>query len=269
MTPERDGEHRLPRAVRDAVQLLRERARSHVSITDVAAAVGLSPRSLQKAFRTEMGQTPGEYLRSVRLDGVRRELQAMASAPDRERIADVAQRWQFSNAGRMAAAYRAAYGVSPSDALRFFEPDERGPDPSGRQRFRLVLDCEIDVDDLDAALDSAQRGAAETSWQGYRPDGGAEGVVAFVLANAVRRAAAQTEGVELLAVDPMVRLPDELGAYEAAELPPWRPNPPRRAVAAPPGRAAAAPAGRAAAAPPADSGTPGVGSEATREGAHE
>lgn len=247
-----------------------------MSITDVAAAVGLSPRSLQKAFRAEMGQTPGEYLRAVRLDGVRRELQAMASAPDRERIADVAQRWQFSNAGRMAAAYRAAYGVPPSDALRFFEPDETGSDETSRRRFRLVLDCEIDVDDLEAALDSARRLAAGTSWQGYQPDGGAEGVVAFVLGNAIRSAAAETDGVELLAVDPMVRVPDALGAYEAAELPPWRPSPPPRAAEGAPPRAAAedaaartVPGALGAPEVPGARGAPGVGSEATREGAHE
>ena len=258
MTTERDGEHRLPRAVRDAVRILRERARTHVSITDVATAVGLSPRSLQKAFRTEFGQTPGEYLRSIRLDGVRRELQAMAAAPDRERIADIARRWQFSNAGRMAAAYRAAYGVPPSDALRFFEPDEPGGDTAPRRRFRLVLDCEVDVDDLQAAIDSARDGGDGTAWQGYRPDGGAESVVAFVLGNAVRAAAGRTDGVRLLALDPMVRVPDALGDYAAAELPAWRPSPP----AVPHQR-------REQGDRTSPEGTPGVGSDPTREGAHE
>ncbi|WIB76961.1 helix-turn-helix transcriptional regulator [Curtobacterium sp. MCPF17_002] len=246
MSPERDGPHRLPRAVRDAVQILRERARTRVSLTDVATAVGLSPRSLQKAFRSEFGQTPGEYLRGIRLDGVRRELQDMAAAPDRERIADIARRWQFSNAGRMAAAYRVAYGAAPSDAVRFFEPDTAAADRVARRRFRLVLDCEIDVDDLEAAIDSARRRAEGTSWQGYRPDGGAESVVAFVLGNAIRAAAGQTDGVQLLAVDPMVRVPDALGGYERAELPPWGPSPPARPV-----------------------GAPGVGSDVSREGAHD
>ncbi|WP_083402604.1 helix-turn-helix transcriptional regulator [Curtobacterium sp. MCBA15_008] len=258
MTLERDGEHRLPRAVREAVRILRERARTHVSISDVATAVGLSPRSLQKAFRSELGQTPGEYLRSIRLDGVRRELQAMAAAPDRERIADIARRWQFSNAGRMAAAYRAAYGVPPSDALRFFEPDEPGVDTVPRRRFRLVLDCEVDVDDLAAALDSAHQRADGASWQGYRPNGGPEGIVAYVFGNAVRDAAAQTDGIRLVAVDPMVRVPDAIGEYAAAELPAWRPSP--SAVPRQP---------RGQHEGPRSEGPSGVGSEASREGAHE
>jgi len=258
MTLERDGQHGLPRAVRDAVRILRERAQTHVSITDVATAVGLSPRSLQKAFRSAFGQTPGGYLRSIRLDGVRRELQAMAAAPDRERIADVARRWQFSNAGRMAAAYRVAYGVPPSDALRFFEPDESAADTVPRRRFRLVLDCEIDVDDLQAVIDSARDRAPGSSWQGYRPDGGAESVVAFVLGNAVRAAGRQTDGIQLLAVDPMVRLPDVSGDYPSAELPAWRPSPP-----------VVARQGREQQGRPRPEGTLGVGSDPSREGAHE
>lgn len=262
MTLERDGQQRLPRAVRDAVRLLREQARGHVSISDVATAVGLSPRSLQKAFRTEFGQTPGEYLRGIRLDGVRRELQAMATAPDRERIADIAARWQFSNAGRMAAAYRAAYGVAPSDALRFFEPEPEpgagAADAGGRRRFRIVLDCEVEVDDLAAAVDSARRRAEGTSWQGYRPEGGSEGIVAYVLGNAIRTAARQTEGIELLAVDPMVRVPDAIGDYEAAELPAWRPSPSATGRQ----RHEQQPSLR-----PAD--TPGVRSDTSKEGAHD
>jgi len=216
------------RRVQEALRLLRERARTRVSIAEVAATVGTSTRGLQKLFRAEVGQTPGEYLRAVRLDGVRRDLQSASTGPDRESIATIAARWQFSNAGRMAAAYRAAFGSPPSDALRFFGPDGAGPSAAGagRRRFRLVLDCEIEVDDLDAAAASAHRRAVDGPWDEYRPDGGAEGVVAYVLGSAVRRAVAATDGVELLAVDPVVRVPDALGGYRSAELPARRPSPP-------------------------------------------
>ncbi|MBT1671637.1 helix-turn-helix transcriptional regulator [Curtobacterium flaccumfaciens] len=226
-----DGPPRISRAVRDAVRFVQERAATHITVADIAAAVRLSPRSLQKRFQAELGQTPGVYLRAVRLEGVRRDLQAASAAPDRRTIAEIAERWQFSNAGRMAAAFRAAYGIAPSSALRSFVPedDEDGaPSLSDRnqRRFRLVLDCEVDVDDAKAVLAGALQRAGAGPWRDYRPDGGSEDLMAFLLGNAVRTVVRETSGVTLVALDAMLRVQDEHGSYPPAELPAWRAGPP-------------------------------------------
>ncbi|TSD11697.1 helix-turn-helix transcriptional regulator [Curtobacterium sp. KBS0715] len=229
-----DGPPRLSRAVRDAMRFVHEQAATHITVADVAAAVQLSPRSLQKRFQAEIGQSPGIFLRAVRLEGVRRDLQAASAAPDRRTIAEIAERWQFSNAGRMAAAFRAAYGIAPSSALRSFVPedDEDGEDgaPSlsdrNQRRFRLVLDCEVDVDDAKAVLAGALQRAGAGPWRDYRPDGGSEDLMAFLLGNAVRTAVRETPGVSLVALDAMLRVQDEQGSYPPAELPAWRAGPP-------------------------------------------
>lgn len=233
----RDVPPRLSRAVRDALRFVQEHATTHITVTDVAAAVQLSPRSLQKRFRTEIGQTPGAFLRAVRLEGVRRDLQAASGTPDRRTIAAIAQRWQFSNAGRMAAAFRTAYGIAPSSALRSFAPEdgEDGEDdedgaPSlsdrNQRRFRLVLDCEVDVDDPQTVLAGALQRAGAGPWRDYRPDGGSEDLMAFLLGNAVRTVVRETSGVTLVALDAMLRVQDEQGTYPPAELPAWRAGPP-------------------------------------------
>lgn len=226
-----DGPPRLSRAVRDAMRFVHEQAATHVTVADVAAAVQLSPRSLQKRFQAEVGQSPGAFLRAVRLEGVRRDLQAASGATDRRTIAEIAERWQFSNAGRMAAAFRAAYGIAPSSALRSFVPeDDHGGAPSlsdrNQRRFRLVLDCEVDVDDAKAVLAGALQRAGAGPWRDYRPDGGSEDLMAFLLGNAVRTAVRETPGVNLVALDAMLRVQDEQGSYPPAELPAWRAGPP-------------------------------------------
>ena len=226
---------RLSRTVRDALHWLHDHAQERIAVPDIAAAVNISPRGLQKAFHREVGVSPGQYLRALRLEGVRRDLQS-ADPTDRPTVAEVARRWHFSNAGRMAADYRAAFGSAPSAALRYFEPDDEPgtriaalADPgSERRRFRLVLDVEVDVDDPDATLASALRRAENeiVAWQGYRPDGGTEDLVAFVLNDAVRRALHDTDGVRLASVNPLLRLPEADGSYVPAELPAWGPTAP-------------------------------------------
>lgn len=226
---------RLSRTVRDALHWLHEHAQERIAVPDAAAAVNISARGLQKAFHREVGISPGQYLRTLRLEGVRRDLQS-ADPAERPTVAEVARRWHFSNAGRMAADYRAAFGSAPSAVLRSFEPDDEpgaripalAEPGSERHRFRLVLDVEIDVEDPDATLASALRRAEHdiVAWQGYRPDGGTEDLVAFVVNDAVRRALRDTDGVRLTSVNPLLRLPEADGSYAAAELPPWGPTAP-------------------------------------------
>ncbi len=47
-----------------------------IGLSDIAAAVGVTPRSVQYTFRRHLGTTPLEYLRRVRLDRAHRDLQA-------------------------------------------------------------------------------------------------------------------------------------------------------------------------------------------------
>jgi AraC-like DNA-binding protein len=107
----------LPRnhRLRQAVDLLHARAHEPLSTTAVAEHVGLSPRSLQQAFQRQLGVSPTEYLRGIRLDRVRAELANLA--PEHSTVAEVASRWGFTNPGRFAGAYVARFGEYPRRTL--------------------------------------------------------------------------------------------------------------------------------------------------------
>ena len=94
--------------------------RSPWTVVDLARRVGLSTRALQYGFAAQVGQPPMAYLRQVRLQRADADLRAVAGAAAGagHGVAAIASRWGFTNFGRFAAAYRARYGRTPSEALR-------------------------------------------------------------------------------------------------------------------------------------------------------
>ncbi|WP_280314981.1 helix-turn-helix transcriptional regulator, partial [Nocardia abscessus] len=105
-----------PRPIRRAEQLIADQARDMPSVADIAAAVGISVRSLQEGFRRYLDTTPTERLREARLVGVHAEL--AAADPTTTTIAAIAADWGFWHLGRFSALYRKRWGVSPSTTLR-------------------------------------------------------------------------------------------------------------------------------------------------------
>ncbi len=104
-----------PAALRRAVAFIDEHAHQDIAAADIAAAAGVTIRSVQLAFRRHLDSTPMEYLRRVRLDHAHRQL--VDASPERESVTSVAYRWGFSSPSRFAADYRKAYGVLPSRSL--------------------------------------------------------------------------------------------------------------------------------------------------------
>lgn len=109
---------RMPTILRNAVAFIEENADADIGLEDIAAAVNVSPRSVQYAFRGNLGTTPLEYLRRVRLDRAHRDLKA--ADPARDTVTAIAGRWGFSHAGRFSLAYKATFGTAPSDTLRAY-----------------------------------------------------------------------------------------------------------------------------------------------------
>jgi AraC-like DNA-binding protein len=105
-----------PAAVRRAVSFIEANARRDITLADIAAAAHVSARAVQLAFRRHLNTTPMAYLRRVRLDHARRQLQA--ADPARQTVTAVAYRWGFSSASRFTAYYQDAYGVLPSRTLK-------------------------------------------------------------------------------------------------------------------------------------------------------
>lgn len=105
-------------ALRRAMTYCQEHAAEAVSIGDLAVAARISVRALQLAFRTELGLTPLEYLRRVRLDHVHQDLVAIAQGRAEGTVTDVALRWGFTHLGRFSGLYRETYGKLPSETAR-------------------------------------------------------------------------------------------------------------------------------------------------------
>lgn len=105
-----------PRAIQRVLDAIHDEPERPFSAATLAALAGISVRSLQEGFRRHVNCAPMAYLQHVRLDRVHADLRA--ADPARVTVAAIAHRWGFAHLGRFAAAYRARFGVSPSETLR-------------------------------------------------------------------------------------------------------------------------------------------------------
>lgn len=98
------------------VEFIEQHAELPLTVSMLATVGGMSVRSLQLAFREQLGTTPLAHLRGVRLDRAHADL----SAPTlpRPTVGDVARRWGFRNMGRFAAAYAERFDETPKATLR-------------------------------------------------------------------------------------------------------------------------------------------------------
>jgi AraC-like DNA-binding protein len=112
--PHRRAEHP---AVASAREFIEANLADRLTAADVAAAVGVSPRTLQSAFRSDLRTTVTAYIRGRRLERTRADLCVVGPAAGAT-VTDVATRWGITHLGRYAAAYRDRFGESPSSTLR-------------------------------------------------------------------------------------------------------------------------------------------------------
>lgn len=103
-----------PRHVRRAIEFMRANIAKPLSSAEIAAAAGVSVRSLEVGFRAFKGTTPMAYLRSIRLAAAHGELEMSNNSST---IAEIAYRWGFTHLGRFSAIYRETYGELPSQTV--------------------------------------------------------------------------------------------------------------------------------------------------------
>jgi AraC family ethanolamine operon transcriptional activator len=85
---------------------------SPLQVQDLCQALQVSRSSLQASFRAVLGMSPLNYLRTLRLDGVRRDLIAGAS------VKSAVEKWGFWHWSRFSHDYRQLFGELPSQTLR-------------------------------------------------------------------------------------------------------------------------------------------------------
>lgn len=106
----------LPAYVRRAIRYLRANLDQPITLQELAAHCGVCERTLQLGFRKSKDTTPMEYLRVLRLQGARADLQRAIPGPGV--VSAIALRHGFSHLSLFAREYRREFGESPSATLR-------------------------------------------------------------------------------------------------------------------------------------------------------
>lgn len=85
-----------------------------LSVTKVASALHVSRRTLYRSF-AEQGQAIASYIRSARLQRVKRDLDATHGTGS---IREIAARWGFPSSGHFAKVFYREFGVMPSEYIK-------------------------------------------------------------------------------------------------------------------------------------------------------
>jgi AraC-like DNA-binding protein len=104
-----------PRHVKLVEDYLHAHAQEFITPQQLAGYAGISLRSLYASFREYRNTSPMEYLRDIRLERCRRDLQ---SAMQNDSVTSIALRWGFQHLGRFSVEYRQRYGETPRQTLR-------------------------------------------------------------------------------------------------------------------------------------------------------
>lgn len=104
------------RAVSIALEWIDSHPKWQHTTASLAREADVTERSLQLGFRRHLKMGPMEYLREIRLRGVRDQLRAAQS--DAVTVTEVAAEWGFLHAGHFAARYQQRFGELPSETLR-------------------------------------------------------------------------------------------------------------------------------------------------------
>jgi transcriptional regulator GlxA family with amidase domain len=97
---------------------------------ELCKRVGVSDQTLRSSCAEFLGVSPARYVLLRRLRAVRRALRE--TDPDEVNVAELARLHGFTQPGRFAGIYRAAFGESPS--RRCSEPQSHDPLPSNFSR---------------------------------------------------------------------------------------------------------------------------------------
>ncbi len=102
--------------VRAAEQYAMENCSERLYVKDLCQAAGVSERTLEYAFRAEMGLSPMSYLLRLRLHKVREALLQSAVIPTT--VGSEALHWGFWQMGDFARNYKDCFQELPSETLR-------------------------------------------------------------------------------------------------------------------------------------------------------
>ena len=99
----------LPGPVRHAIRLFAEHIEDPIQIGDVADAVALSARHLERSFKQATGQSPLKYYRLMRLKNARQRV-----LYSNDTLTEIALSVGYASSTPMVRHYCAAFGINPA-----------------------------------------------------------------------------------------------------------------------------------------------------------
>lgn len=118
----------LPESVAKAVELLGRHLSELIAVDDVASAVGVSPRQLERQFKKATGKSPSIYYRTLRMKAARQLVLF-----SREPMARIAAAVGYETLTPLMRHYRQEFGVSPIEDrnnINRFRVEDNRPLPS-------------------------------------------------------------------------------------------------------------------------------------------
>ena len=98
----------LPSAVNDAIKMFAEHIEDPIHIADVASAVAVSPRQLERSFKRATGQSPSAYYRTMRMNAARQLVMY-----SNDTMTEIAIAVGYASSTPLMRHYRQAFGMSP------------------------------------------------------------------------------------------------------------------------------------------------------------
>ncbi|HKR63019.1 MAG TPA: AraC family transcriptional regulator [Thermoanaerobaculia bacterium] len=117
---------RTPSALRAPSWLVRardfihEHATERVTLREIANAADVHPASLVRAFRAHLRCTPGDYVRTIRIEEAKRALMTTSRT-----AAEIALDAGFYDQSHFTNAFRRATGMTPREYRNAFRPSSR------------------------------------------------------------------------------------------------------------------------------------------------
>jgi len=102
------------RATRKAVSYIFSKAKRAIQVSELCEDAGVSLRTLERAFKENLGASPKRCISAARMQGVRR---ALREADPDGGVASIANDWGFWHMGDFAMNYRRDFGELPSETL--------------------------------------------------------------------------------------------------------------------------------------------------------
>ncbi|GGZ32806.1 hypothetical protein GCM10011273_18840 [Asticcacaulis endophyticus] len=102
----------IPLYVTKALTFIQKNLKTRTSVHEVASHCAVSVRKLERGFRDNLGVSPTEYSKNVRLEHIRMILKRGASGRS---ISTIAAEFGFSNRTRFLRDYLTKFGEAPKD----------------------------------------------------------------------------------------------------------------------------------------------------------